>query len=108
MTPVASAVRAESLDARFLNGLRQRQLYPLAEAYCRNRLSRTPNNEAAQAELTVELIRTLGTHAANSKSDERDPLWADARAVAAAFGRQSPPHPRAILVRLQDALTPLA
>src|SRR5262249_55830797 len=62
----------------------------------------------AQAELTGELIRTLAMHAIHAPPAERDRLWAKARAAAASFLQQSPPHPRTLLVRFQDALTLLA
>jgi TolA-binding protein len=100
--------RGESADARFLAGLRQRQLFGLAENYCQDRLSRVSADDEAQVELTVELIRTLAEHAVDSKPDEREALISQARTVGADFLRRSPPHPRAILVRLQDALTSLA
>jgi hypothetical protein len=95
-------------DARFLEGLRQRRLFELAENYCRDRLAQMQATDPARADLTVELIRTLGLHATNAPPEERDALWASARQVAADFALVSPPSPRAILVQLQDALTPLA
>ena len=104
----SSTAGAESDDARFLAGLRERQLFGLAETYCRDKLQRTGAQDAAQASLTIELIRTLAGHAANGKPEEREALWSEARQAAAEFMRRTPPHPRAILVRLQDALTPLA
>ena len=100
--------RSESADVRFLAGLRQRQLFELAETFCAGRLERTVTDEETQVELSIELIRTLAERASNVKPDERDALWNQARKVAAEFERRIPPHPRAILVRLQDALTPLA
>lgn len=103
-----AAASGDSDDARFVEGLRQRQLFELAEAHCLDRLTRIPADDAEQAELTIELIRTLGLHAVNAKPEDREALWNKARAVAAEFLRRSPPHPRAILVQLQDALTPLA
>jgi tetratricopeptide (TPR) repeat protein len=99
---------ADQLDVTFLNGLRQRRLYELAEAYCTDRLSRAPPRSPAQAELTVELIRTLAQHAIDAPAQDRERLWASAHAVAAGFLRSAPPHPRADLVRFQDALTLLA
>lgn len=101
-------LRGESPDARFLAGLRQRQLFELAETHCADRLKRVAADDEAQAELTIELIRTLALHAVNVKPEEREARWSQARNVAAEFSRRMPPHPRAILVRLQDALTPLA
>ncbi len=104
----AVAVHAQSLDARFLEGLRQRRLFELAEAWCTDRLNRAGRGQPIQAELTVELVRTLALHAASAPLDQRQALWRKSRETAAAFLRQTPPHPRAALVRFQDALTLLA
>src|SRR5687768_16758547 len=104
----ASATAQQSLDLRFLEGLRQRQLFELATQYCADRLSRIAKDDAAQADLTVELVRTLATHAASLPAGEREPWWTRARVAAREFVSRSPEHPRLMLVRLQDALTPLA
>src|SRR5262245_21953661 len=93
---------SDSPDARFVDGLRQRRLFELAEAYCNDRLARTTPTDAAQVELTLELIRTFALHGADTPLGERDALWTKARTTAATFLKQSPPHPRAILISVQD------
>ena len=95
-------------DERFLEGLRQRRLFELAEKYCIQRLAGTQLPPVVEGDLAVELIRTYALHAANSPPDQRQELWKLARSTAAEFPRQSPPHPRIILIRMQDALTLLA
>lgn len=102
------AVLANERQVRFLDGLRERHLFELAEVYCADRLGQLMVSDPARAELTVELIRALSLHAINALPRDRDALWRKARIAAADFLRQSPPHPRAIVVRLQDALTLLA
>jgi hypothetical protein len=104
----AVPANAQTTDSDFLEGLRQRRLFELAESYARDRLARLQPGDAGEAELTIELIRTLALHAANAAPAQREPLWAPARVVAADFLRRASPHPRAILVRMQDALTLLA
>jgi len=99
---------AQSLDARFVGGLRQRQLFELAEHYCADRISRIAPGDPIQVGLTVELVRTLALHAANAPLDQREALWRKSRETAASFLNRSPPPPRAALVRFQDALTLLA
>lgn len=99
---------AANEDDRFLEGLRQRRLFELAERYCSNRLADAQLPPVTQGDLAVELIRTYALHAANSPPDRREELWKLARGAAAQFQRTSPQHPRGILVRLQDALTLLA
>jgi hypothetical protein len=99
---------ASQRESTFLAGLRERQLYALAENYCADRLKRTGLPERERTELLVEWIRTLATHAVNAPPAEREAIWQKARAVAADELRQSPASPRLLLVRFQDALTPLA
>src|SRR4051812_49279794 len=103
-----AAALADAGDTRFLEGLRERRLFELAEAYCADRLGRFAQDNPTRAELTTELIRTLSLHAINAAPHERAELWNKARTTAATFLRQSPPDARAILVRFQDALTLLA
>jgi hypothetical protein len=101
-------VSAAPLDAPFLEGLRARRLFTLAESYCLDRLTQLPPRDPANVELTVELVRTLAEHAINRAPGERSALWTKAHDAAAQFLRQNPPHPRAMLVRFQDALALLA
>ncbi len=95
-------------DEWFLEGLRQRRLFELAEKYCTERLAGAQLPPVAQGELAVELIRTYALHAANSPPDQREELWKRARTAAAEFQRQNSQQPRGILIRMQDALTLLA
>lgn len=104
----ASAQGPRSGDARFLDGLRQRRLFELAEKYCQQKLNDEKLPPVKQGDLTIELIRTLAQHAAFARPEERDDLWKQARVTAAEFVRTQAKHPRLILVRVQDALTPLA
>jgi hypothetical protein len=105
---IALPACAQSLESRFIDGLRQRRLFELAESYCTDRLSRAGRGQPIQAELTVELVRTLALHAASAPLDQRQALWRRSHEAAADLLRQSPPHPRAVLVRFQDALALLA
>lgn len=95
-------------NERFLEGLRQRRLFELAERYCTQRLASAQLPPVAQGDLAVELIRTYASHAVNSPPDQREKLWKQARSAAAEFQRQNAQHPRGILVRMQDALTLVA
>jgi tetratricopeptide (TPR) repeat protein len=105
VAPLPQPLCAQSLDARFVSGLRQRRLFELAEGYSTDRLGQIGPSESAYGELTVELIRTLTLHAVHSPPHQRQPLWDQARTVAADFLRHLPPHPHTLLVRFQDALT---
>ncbi|MCB9938999.1 MAG: hypothetical protein H6823_12200 [Planctomycetaceae bacterium] len=101
-----SALVASDEDGRFMAGLRERRLFSLAETYCQARLKVGQIGSTDRAELTVELIRTLAEHAMNSRGSQRDQLWQQARDVATSFNTTE--RPRAVLVRVQDALTVLA
>jgi hypothetical protein len=91
-----------------LEELRQRRDFELAEEYCLRRLGEVGENAPLRADLTVELIRTFAAHAASAPAAERDVWWSRARQTATDFFARSPSHLRALLVRVQDALTPLA
>lgn len=98
---------ANEEDERFLDGLRQRQLFRLAESYCLRRLAeQVPEVERGQ--LTEELIRTYAQHALNAPAAERTALWELAEKTAREFLQTHDKHPRAFLIRLQDGLTKLA
>src|SRR3954454_11612808 len=90
LVPPAAAL-ADAGDARFLEGLRERRLFELAEAYCLDRFSRLAQDDPARAELTTELIRSLSLQAIDAPPQERAELWKRARAAAAGFLRQTPP-----------------
>jgi len=104
----SAAQAADSLDERFLQGLRDRRLYEIAENYCLDRISAEDLSAARRATLAVELARTYAEHAVQTPRDQREPLWERAHQVATDFKRAFPDSPRRILVRLQDALTYLA
>lgn len=108
LTAVSPPVCAESLDARFVAGLRERRLFELAERYCVDRLNGSQTSEVERADLVVELIRTLATHAGHVPQKDRETFWQAAQSAATDFEHKTPNHPRLVLVRIQDALTPLA
>jgi len=99
---------ADEQNAQFLEALRQRQLFELAEKHCRDALADRRLPAAERADLTVELIRTLALHALNIPPDERAERWQAARKAASDFLAGGEAAPRAVLVRVQDALTLLA
>ena len=99
------AARAESEDARFADGLRQRRLFPLAEAFCRDRLADAQLGDADRVDLVIQLVRCYAAHAAQAIPADREPLWQAARQAAADFQRDHAASSRLILVRVQDALT---
>ena len=92
-----------STDARFLAGLRQRQLFELAETYCTNRLEDPRISGSQRAELVIELSHTLTDWAVNSPPDRRQQLWQRARRATDDFIAANADNPRLLLVCYQAA-----
>lgn len=102
-----AALWADS-DGQFLDGMRQRRLFSLVEAHCRERLRDNSLTEAQRADLTTELIRGHAYHAINLPGSRRALQWEKAHEVADDFLRRHASSPRAMLVRIQKGLTHLA
>jgi hypothetical protein len=108
LVSAVGSVAADEDDARFVEGLRQRHLFRLAEDFCRQRLADQTLSETQRLELAVDLVRCLASHAASVPPADRPPLWEQARQTAADFQRENPASPRLVLLQIQDALTLLA
>jgi tetratricopeptide (TPR) repeat protein len=104
----AQAAGGASDDEKFLDALRARRLFSVAEALCKERLDDQQLGPVDRAQFTIELIRTFAAAAMNAPPGDRAPLWKQARDEAAEFGRNERTSPRLVLVRMQDALTALA
>lgn len=105
---LAGVARADDADERFLDGLRQRQLFRLAESFCRQELAAEGLTTRREGALTVELSRTLAERALASPLTEADSAWNAAQQVAGEFVEAQPEHPYRVLVRTQGALVLLA
>lgn len=105
VTLLPSLLCAATDDERFLEGLRERRLFRVAEAYCLEKLADPKVDETARAVLTIELLLTLSQRATYLPPAERQPYWQRCRAVVDAFPRE---HPRKLVVDLQGALVVLA
>lgn len=95
---------AQPSETTFVERLRQRRLYDLAAAHCQERLQRLAAQAPERADWTVELVRTLAEQAAAAPAPQRPALWQQAEQTATDFLQQAPGHPRAVLVRVQQAL----
>ncbi len=104
----ALELKATSEDERFLDGLRARRLFLLAESYCRQRLADDGLSDVDRALLTGELIRCYAGKAVNSPPQDREQFWQLASETATEFERDHKDNPRLVLVRVQNALTVLA
>lgn len=103
----ASAADGSS-DERFLDGLRQRRLFQLAETYCDSRLQDPSLSSSRRAELTVQRSFTFSDWAVNSAPNKREPLWRRAQQVTEDFVQSDPDNGRLVLVRFQAAMSLLA
>ncbi len=107
VAPTTNA-RADRDGERLLDGLRQRRLFSLAEAYCRQQLDGQELGTGERAQLTIELIRTHAAHAIHSSPEQRQPYWDQAHEAAREFIRKDGRNPRLVLVQVQQGLTYLA
>ncbi|HBO43331.1 MAG TPA: hypothetical protein DD670_05240 [Planctomycetaceae bacterium] len=97
-----------STDGRFLDGLRERQLFESADLYCRERLADATLSDRARAELTIELARTLAEHAAAAPPERQPELWQQAEATLDEWLARHDGSAWRPLAALQRALIPLA
>ncbi len=107
-TVAQSAGTPHSADQRFVDGLRQRNLYRLAQTFCLKQLSRSDLSDEQRAQFVIQLSRSFAEHALHSKPNDREPLWQQAGAVAERFTTDYPDSPSWSLVRMQTALVFLA
>lgn len=92
------------LDERFLEGLRQRRLFELAETHCRLKWDQPKLSAVERGQLAVQWIQTLAEHARHSLVERRLALVKQAHDIAADFGRRHPEASIRILVRSQESL----
>jgi hypothetical protein len=102
------ALAADPYEERFLEGLRQRRLFALAQTHCLQRLGDSSLSEARRAELTVELSRAYTDHALHSTSAAAEPLWKQAVEATHDFALRFPESPWLVLVRAQAGFVLLA
>jgi TolA-binding protein len=104
----AQSAATISRDEQYVEGLRRRGQFELAEKYCAEQLADSKLLDNRRVTLTIELSRTYADHAAQSPLEQQQELWQKARQVVDDFAASNPRHPRLVLVRAQAALTALA
>ncbi len=105
LTPRAMA---DALDDRFLEGLRQRRLFTLAESWCERRLSDASLSSASRAAVAIEWSRTLSEHALHLTEAEQQARWQQARTVIEQALRPGVEPSQRVLLELQRVLVDLA
>ncbi|GAB4146273.1 MAG: hypothetical protein Tsb009_18890 [Planctomycetaceae bacterium] len=76
-----SPVAAEDSLTRYFEGLRQRQLFRLAETTCLRRLANPRLTAEMRGQLTLELSRIYAAHAKFTTGSEQQRLWSSATKV---------------------------
>ncbi len=93
----------DTRDREFIDGLLQRRLFTLAEAYCAGELAAGSLGVKRRATLTAELVRTHAEAAVQLAPDQRADRWRLAHQVAADFLATHAGEDFAAVVQRQDA-----
>jgi tetratricopeptide (TPR) repeat protein len=102
-------VRAGTVaDDRFVAGLRSRQLFELAERFCRQQLGASGISDSRRADLVIQLSQTLAEHAFHAPTADQDRYWKEAHNALQDFIARDSANPRLVLVQLQMALVELS
>jgi hypothetical protein len=99
-----TAPQGDTFDERFLDGLRQRRLFELAEGWCRSQLEGLEAASPKRLGLAIELSRNYAEHALQSPPGQRGPLWQQALDALAELPRDDAKFPKRILLQVQSGL----
>ena len=78
---LAPTTRADELEAKYLDGLRARRLFTLAEKYCNDLLASQKLKSEHRALIAMELSRTLVEHGKYKSAAQRRGYWNRAQSV---------------------------
>ena len=99
----AATCRADEQDATYLEALRVRGLYGLAESVCLRRLSSESLRPDDAAEMSIELSRTYAARARSiAQRADRTAYWQLARDVVRAVVVKQPQHSQRLLLVVQE------
>ncbi len=76
-----AVAQSDLSELQFVQGLRQRGLYSLAELYCLQRLQQSDLPPGQRAQLVLEFSLTYAQHALATQGQERQQLWDQAQKV---------------------------
>jgi TolA-binding protein len=96
-----------SEDAKLLEGLRQRQLFELADKYCNDLFAKKTLGPKRKVGLTVQRLKTLTAMAVFATKEQRPSVWAKIDQLAADF-ESTFRGSRSLLVKAQAALAKVA
>ena len=98
---------AQSNDAKFLEGLRERRLYRLIDLHCESCLADAEFPDARLVDVVVAWLRASTQRALEAPPHERHGRWQQLNDLAKSSDRARQ-APRAVLIDLQLALATLA
>ncbi|HIA20622.1 MAG TPA: hypothetical protein EYN70_14610, partial [Planctomycetaceae bacterium] len=104
----AADLLVKTEDSQFLDGLRKRALFQVAQSHCQRQLATAGLSRQQRTQWTIKWIRTHAQHALSLPADTRPAQWQLARKVAADYLQRYPRYPQRVLLQVQDALTLLA
>ena len=102
-----TTTQAQRDDQKLLNGLRDRQLFDLANDYCQKLLSSSDLPPQRRVTLTVAQLKNLTAKAASSSGKTRTAAWQQIDTIADKF-YSSFQGSRAFLVRTQQSLAKIS
>ena len=112
LTVGVSWMRATTSDptaeVSFLDGLRQRRLFSLAESYCRRRLAEAKLTDRVRIRLITELSRCYAERALHGGGADREKDWTRAATVIDDWSQQYEHDSRYLVARVQQGLVRLA
>lgn len=97
---------ADDSLARYFEQLRQRGLFSIAESYAVSRRAQPNLARSRRAELTIELSRTLASHAEYASEQQQQDLWKRAASIIDDERGREPTSPFAVVLSAQSAIVP--
>lgn len=105
--PISIGFAQKTEDQVFVDGLRSRQLFQLADKYIARRLAEETISATDEGNLVIELIRTRMAAAIHTDEASRAEAWNSAVAIGEDFVNNRN-HPRELVIRVQTELVRLS
>ena len=105
--PDITITRLQRDDQKLLNGLRDRQLFDLADDYCENLLASSNLPPQRRVTLVVQQLKNLTAKAVLSPAEDRANIWQRVEKIGSNFS-SSFRGSRGLLVRAQQSLATIA
>lgn len=107
LTLSSTGLAQKTEDQKFVDGLRSRQLFQLADKYIARRLADEKISATDEGNLIIELVRTRMAAAIHTDEASRAEAWNSAVAIGEDFVNNRN-HPRELVIRVQSELVRLS